>query len=85
MPATSCGVSAFRGDSPPFVNALEGGAVTPLRGCGQARRCFAKRAGGSLAEPRAVERERVLGATAGPLARELALGLLVAVSQPTQR
>ena len=38
---------------------------------------------GSLAEPRAVERERVLGATAGPLARELALGLLVAVSQHT--
>ena len=53
--------------TPPFVNVLEGGAVTALRGCGQARRCFARRAGGSLAEPRTVEREKVLGATVGSL------------------
>ena len=70
------------GDSPPIVNVFEGGAVTPRRGCGQARRCFAKRPGGSLASHRTGEREKVLGATVGPL-RELAPDPLSVGSQPT--
>ena len=66
-PAPPGGAKRGHGDSPPFVNALEGGAVTARRVCGQAGRSLAKRPGGSLAEHRAREREEVLGATVGPL------------------
>ena len=38
--------SVATGDSPPFVNAVKGGAVTPRRGAGRAGQCAAWRAGG---------------------------------------
>ncbi len=57
----------YTGDSPPFVNGVEGGVATPPRGCGETRRRFAKRPGGRLASPRTGGREKALGATVGPL------------------
>ena len=63
-PRQPCGYTV---DSPPFVNGVEGGAITPHRGCGGTRRRFAKRPGGCLASPRTGGREKALGATVGPL------------------
>ena len=68
VPAPCCG-------SPPLVNVngLEGGPGTPPRGCGQARRCFAKRLDGSWPSPRTASTRRrsdTVGASLPELAPE---------------
>ena len=72
-------------DSPAFVNGLEGGAVTPPRWRGEARRWSARRPDWSWAAPRTGERENALGATAGRLPERAPEGLSGRASQPASQ